>query len=56
MTGLHSPSAWIMAAIAASLLLAGCHNDKPSEPRIDPAPFPSSLEREDVGASSVLWR
>ena len=52
MTGLHSLPAWIRAAIAASLLLAGCHSDKPGEPRIDPAPFPA-LERESGGESST---
>ena len=53
MTGLLGSPAWIKAAIAASLLLAGCHNDKPCEQRIDPAPCPGALEREGGGASST---
>ena len=44
----------IRAAIAASLLLTGCCNDKPGESRIDPAPFPDVGEREGGGASSTV--
>ena len=43
----------IRAAVAASLLLTGCCNDKPGELHIDPAPFPGALEREDDSASTV---